>query len=271
MGNAWNDDIFTESAAAAFWQTLSLPPLLLGLFGILGYVGGAFGPDTIAAVQQWIIDLTAGVFSSNAVDEIIVPTVTDILTIARGEETATYPARTMFVLACNPCPCGEYHPTVRDNRCTCTEVRRRDYRKKISGPIADRIDITRHIEPVRAHEMRDPLSRPEPSAAIRARVSAARGRQRERYDATPWRLNADVAGPALRERWPLTEEADLQLTERVYAGELTRRGATRVHRLAWTVADLRDVDRPGTGELDIALRLRTGEPLSLETLVVGAR
>ncbi len=85
MGNAWNDDIFTESAAAAFWQTLSLPPLLLGLFGILGYVGGAFGPDTIAAVQQWIIDLTGGVFSRNALDEIIAPTVADVLSTARAE------------------------------------------------------------------------------------------------------------------------------------------------------------------------------------------
>ncbi len=85
LGNAWDDDIFTESAAAAFWQTLSLPPLLLGLFGILGYVGGAFGPDTIAAVQQWIIDLTAGVFSRNALDDIIVPTVADVLSTARAE------------------------------------------------------------------------------------------------------------------------------------------------------------------------------------------
>jgi membrane protein len=85
MANAWNDDIFTESAAAAFWQTLSLPPLLLGLFGILGYVGGAFGPDTITAVQQWIIDLTAGVFSRNALEDIIVPTVADVLSTARAE------------------------------------------------------------------------------------------------------------------------------------------------------------------------------------------
>src|SRR6185312_9682073 len=82
---AWNDDIFSESASAAFWQTLSLPPLLLGLFGVLGYVGGWFGPDTVAAVQQWIIDLTSGVFSRNAVEEIIVPTVADVLTSARGE------------------------------------------------------------------------------------------------------------------------------------------------------------------------------------------
>lgn len=85
LGSAWDDDIFSESAAAAFWQTLSLPPLLLGIFGVLGYIGGWFGPDTVTAVQQWIINLTGGVFSTNAVEEIIVPTVTDILTVARGE------------------------------------------------------------------------------------------------------------------------------------------------------------------------------------------
>jgi membrane protein len=85
MGRAWNGDIFSESAAAAFWQTLSLPPLLLGLFGILGYVGGVFGPDTVVAVQQWIIQLTGGVFSQNALREIITPTVADILSTARGE------------------------------------------------------------------------------------------------------------------------------------------------------------------------------------------
>jgi membrane protein len=85
IGSAWADDIFSESAAAAFWQTLSLPPLLLGLFGVLGYVGDWFGPDTVTAVQHRIIDLTSGVFSRNAVDEIIAPTVAQVLTTAHGE------------------------------------------------------------------------------------------------------------------------------------------------------------------------------------------
>ncbi len=79
LGNAWNDDIFSESASAAFWQTLSVPPLLLGLFGTLGFVGQVFGPDTVAAVQRWIIQLTGGFFSEEALDEIVVPTVADIL------------------------------------------------------------------------------------------------------------------------------------------------------------------------------------------------
>ena len=60
---AWDDNIFSEAAAAAFWQTLSLPPLLLGLFGILSYVGDLYGPDTITAVQEQVVDLVGPVFS----------------------------------------------------------------------------------------------------------------------------------------------------------------------------------------------------------------
>jgi magnesium chelatase family protein len=100
-------------------------------------------------------------------------------------------------------------------------------------------------------------------------VAAARGRQAERYAGSGWRVNADVPGPALRDTWPLTSDAARLLDERLYAGVLTRRGATRVHRLAWTVADLHGVDQPGPGELDVAIRLRTGEPLRLETLDRG--
>ncbi|MDF3049475.1 MAG: ribonuclease [Pseudonocardia sp.] len=82
---AWDDNIFSESAAAAFWQTLSLPPLLLGLFGVLSYVGDVFGPNTITAVQKRVVDLVGEVFSRQAVEDIIAPTVTDILTTARAE------------------------------------------------------------------------------------------------------------------------------------------------------------------------------------------
>jgi magnesium chelatase family protein len=208
-------------------------------------------------------------FAADIIESLRQPLESGEITIARGEEAATFPARTMFVIAANPCPCGDYHPRNRDNMCTCTEVRRRDYRRKLSGPVMDRIDITRHVEPVRPHELHDVLAQPEDSATVRARVAAARGRQAERYAGSGWRVNADVPGPALRDTWPLRSDAARLLDERLYAGVLTRRGATRVHRLAWTVADLHGVDQPGPGELDVAIRLRTGEPLRLETLDRG--
>jgi membrane protein len=80
--NAWNDDIFSEAASAAFWQTLSLPPLLLGMFATLGYVDGIFGPDTAVAVEEWMLQFAGGLFSRQALDEIITPTVQDVLTAA---------------------------------------------------------------------------------------------------------------------------------------------------------------------------------------------
>jgi magnesium chelatase family protein len=170
------------------------------------------------------------------------------------------------VLAANPCPCGEYHPFRRENDCTCGEVRRREYRRKLSGPIADRIDISRFVEPVKPHELRDPLARPESSAEVLARVTAARDRQRARYAESPWRLNAHVPGPVLREAWPLEEAAGRRLDQEVYSGALTRRGATRAHRVSWSVADLRGLDRPGCDELEVALRLRRATPLDLDMI-----
>jgi hypothetical protein len=82
---AWDDSLFGESAQAAFWQTLSLPPLLLGLLGSLGYIGGWFGPTTVDTVQQRIISVSGTLFSPSAVDQIIAPTITDILSTGRGD------------------------------------------------------------------------------------------------------------------------------------------------------------------------------------------
>lgn len=177
----------------------------------------------------------------------------------------------MLVLACNPCPCGEFSTRTRDHRCVCSEVKRRAYRRKISGPIADRIDITQILEPVAPHEQHDPLAVPESSATVLARVTAARARQRERFAEAPWGLNAHVPGPELRARLPLTAGATRRLDSEVYGGALTRRGATRVHRVAWTVADLRGVDRPDAEELEIALRLRRGDPLAEAMLALPGR
>ncbi len=239
--------------------------------GMLGGGSGRVHPGEVSRAHTGALFLDEfPLFQADIIDGLREPLESGEVTIARGEEIATFPARTMFVLACNPCPCGEYHPTNRDNRCECLEVRRREYRRKISGPIADRIDITRHVAPLTRHEQRDPLTVNETSATVRARVCAARERQARRYAGTGWRLNSAVPGPVLRERWGLPVEAERSIDDRMYAGVLTRRGATRVHRLAWTVADLRGTDRPGPDEVDTALRLRSGEPLPLTSIQVAA-
>jgi magnesium chelatase family protein len=234
---------------------------------LLGGGSGRVRPGEVSRAHLGTLFLDEfPLFGADIVESLRQPLESGDVTIARGEQSATFPARTMVVIASNPCPCGDYHPSRRDSRCVCTEVRRREYRKKLSGPVVDRVDITRHVEPVPPHEARDPLARPEPSAPIRERVTHARKRQAERYAGSPWRLNADVPGPELLADHPLTAAATRMLEEKIYAGGLTMRGGTRVHRLAWSVADLRGLDRPDVDELDVALRLRTGEPLLLTAL-----
>ncbi len=76
---AWDDGIFGKSAEAAFWQALSLPPLLLGLLGSLGYVADWFGSATISQVEQEILQFSRTVFTDAVVDQIIDPTINDIL------------------------------------------------------------------------------------------------------------------------------------------------------------------------------------------------
>jgi magnesium chelatase family protein len=235
--------------------------------GVLGGGTGHVHPGEVSRAHSGALFLDEfPLFQADIIEGLREPLESGEVTIARGEEIATFPARAMVVLACNPCPCGEYHPKNRDNRCDCGEVKRREYRRKISGPIADRIDITRHVEPLTKTEKDGRFATNESSATVRARVARARDRQARRYAGTRWRLNSAVPGPLLRERWPLPAEAEALVDERVYAGALTRRGATRVHRLAWTVADLRGVEHPGEAEVDVALRLRTGEPLMLSAL-----
>jgi len=82
----------------------------------------------------------------------------------------------------------------------------------------------------------------------------------------PWRLNAQVPGPALRDQWSLPDEAASRLDVEVYAGRLTRRGAVRVHRVAWSIADLAGLIRPGLDEVEVALRLRSATPLQLSSV-----
>jgi len=85
LSKSWDDSIFSESAQAAFWCALSLPPLLLGMLGSLAYIAPLFGADTLPTIQEQLISTAGRFFSRNVVNEIIAPTVRDIVKGARGE------------------------------------------------------------------------------------------------------------------------------------------------------------------------------------------
>ena len=74
LEKSWDDSIFSESAQAGFWSVLSLPPLLLGMLGMLAYVAPLFGPDTLPMIQGQLISTSSSFFSKNIVNEIILRT-----------------------------------------------------------------------------------------------------------------------------------------------------------------------------------------------------
>ena len=230
--------------------------------GLLGGGSGRVRPGDVSRAHNGVLFLDEfPLFRADVIEALRQPLESGEVTITRGEESATFPARGLVVMACNPCPCGNFHPHPRRNACDCLEQVRRHYRAKLTGPITDRVDINREVQPVSPHERHDRFASRETSAVVRARVSDARLRQLERYADRSWRLNSQAPGPVLQREWPLAAELQQKVDDEIYAGRLTRRGATRVHRLAWTIADLDQVDEPGFTQLDTALRLRLGLPL----------
>jgi len=234
---------------------------------LLGGGTGRVRPGEISRAHCGVLFLDEfPLFRSDVIDALRQPLENGEVTIARGEESATYPARGMVVMACNPCPCGGYSPEPGGNKCTCIEAARRHYQRRVTGPIQDRIDIVRHVLPPAPGNRAIPGERRESSADVRARVALARDRQRQRYAGRRWRLNSQVPSAVLARDFPLSDRARRRIDEDLYAGRLSRRGAVRVHRLAWTVADLRGTDAPDLDDVLVALQLRQGAPMLVDAL-----
>jgi len=238
---------------------------------VLGGGSGQVRPGELSKAHLGVLLMDEfPLFRADVIDALREPLESGMIRISRGEADAVYPARALVVFGANPCPCGEYSPTNRDHRCECSQVARRTYQRRIRGPILDRIDITRHVEPVRRHELADAFGPPEPSAVVAERVARARDRQARRFQGADWRLNGHVHGPALKRSYPLAAPAARMLEEALINGQLTQRGVVRVHRLCWTLADLAGVDQPGLPELKVALSLRRGQPLEMSTVMRAA-
>lgn len=232
-------------------------------------VGGGSGrvkPGQVSLAHGGVLFLDEfPLFRTDVIEALREPMESGDITVARGDETITLPARTLLVLAANPCPCGNFGGGRGMPACRCIGRVRQEYARKITGPITDRIDITRRLSAGRPFDAQV-WGPSDPTAVVRARVSEARQRQAARYAGRGWRLNGQVSGPVLRSEWPLTAPAQAMLDDAVYGGSLTRRGAVRAHRLAWTVADLAGVDQPDVGEVECALALRSGASLPVTVL-----
>jgi magnesium chelatase family protein len=157
------------------------------------------------------------------------------VTIARASGSCTFPARFSLVASMNPCPCGQRGERNADCRCDDAAVER--YRGRVSGPLLDRIDL--HVNVVRVpYGELSTIQQAEPSAAVRARVVAARKRQRARNRT----LNAHLRGNGLRTHAALDAPSSALLENVMQRERLSARSFDRIVRVARTIADLAGAD-----------------------------
>jgi magnesium chelatase family protein len=156
------------------------------------------------------------------------------VTISRLRNKVEYPSDFMLVAATNPCPCGYYS---EGDRCTCSPTKRIAYLGKLSGPIMDRIDLQLFLRPINTKKL---VNRPrgESSAAVAARVAAARDIQKKRFAGEGIFCNAAMNNRMIEKYCPLSPDCR-ELLERILDRMgLSARACSRIIKLARTMADL---------------------------------
>jgi magnesium chelatase family protein len=177
--------------------------------------------------------------------------------IVRARHSAVYPARFMLIAATNPCPCGY---AGAGDRCRCTETDLARHRRRLSGPLLDRIDLLTHLELDATHDLNAPPL--TSSKEARERVTGARERQAARLGEDGLTVNAHMSVRALQKHVKLDEKADEMLRSAREMGLLSARGQHRVLRVARTVADLNGSARVRARDVGAALAMRPDASLA---------
>ncbi len=170
------------------------------------------------------------------------------ITISRAARQAEYPARFQLVAAMNPCPCGHLGDALRACRCTSEQIHR--YRARISGPLLDRIDL--HVEVPRPKPPATDKPAPVTSAAVAARVKAARARQLERAGVP----NAWLVPKLIDQACRLGRSERSLLDAAVRRFGLSERARHRALKVARTIADLAEESDIRSNHLSEAISFR---------------
>jgi magnesium chelatase family protein len=190
-------------------------------------------------------------FTKPALEALRQPLEDGRVAIVRAKHSAVYPARFMLIAATNPCPCG--YAGERE-RCRCSETDHARHRRKLSGPLLDRIDLQAKLENAGTQGL---SAKPWTSSAqARERVLDARERQTRRLRDECASLNAHMDVRTLERHARLDERGEHMLCDAQTRGALSARGQHRVLRVARTIADLNGQERIRVRDLGVALSLR---------------
>jgi magnesium chelatase family protein len=176
------------------------------------------------------------------------------ITILRARQKITLPAKFILVAAANPCPCGYFGDPEKD--CSCTPSQTAKYRRKLSGPLMDRIDLRIMVEPLKS---KDFSSSSTESAQIREKVLLAREIQAERLKREKILTNGEMELSHLKKYCQLNSAGQRILDRALDEGKISARGYHRVLKVARTIADLESSSQILPDHLLEALMLKNPE------------
>ncbi len=207
-----------------------------------GLVGGGTHPQPgeISLAHRGILFLDEfNEFPRGVIEALRQPLEDGKLTISRSLERVTYPSRFILVAAANPCPCGYLNDDTKE--CTCTKREILRYRKKLSGPILDRIDLHVDVPVVNIKKLAGCFSgsvNNESSGKIRKRITEARALQQERFIEEEIHTNSEMKNNLIRKYINLDTGSRAMLLEAARTFQLSARSYLKIIKLARTIADL---------------------------------
>ncbi len=227
--------------------------------GMVGGGHGMPGPGEITLAHRGVLFLDEmPEFDRHVLETLRQPIEEDAVVLARAGVSVRYPASFTLVAAMNPCPCGHLGDTARPCTCTARDIHR--YRRHISGPLLDRLDLFVDVPRLTADELLGPPDA-EASARVRERVVAARQRQWARTTGEGALCNARLDAEQTRRHCRLDDEGRMLLRRAIVRLGLSGRGHARVLRVARTIADLAGVADITAPHLAEALRYRGTDAL----------
>jgi len=220
--------LITERPFRAPHHTASAPSL----------VGGGTNPKPgeITLAHRGVLFLDEFTeFQRNVVESLRQPLEDGIVTISRSKGALTFPAQFIFIAATNPCPCGFLSD--EEIPCTCASGDITKYRRKLSGPIIDRIDLQVFVPRISYEDLKNSGVQ-ESSSSIAQRVHDARVIQQQRFEGTKTSTNSEIPSSRVDSVIPIDKEGEELLKIAVKKYHLSPRSYYRILKVARTIGDL---------------------------------
>ncbi|MBU4298918.1 YifB family Mg chelatase-like AAA ATPase [Patescibacteria group bacterium] len=195
-------------------------------------------------------------FHRNVLESLRQPIEEGEITVLRARHSLTFPARFALVAASNPCPCGYFrNPEIK---CTCANSQISMYRRKLSGPLMDRLDLFITVPQIKYEKLAEPDEENQ-TPKIREKVNKARELQKERYKDEKFLTNSEIDISKIKKYCQIDGRSQGLLKKFVDSGRLSARGYHRVLKTARTIADLEDTENILFDHLSEALSYRLRE------------